>query len=161
MESNTLIRDMLPEDIDGKGIVHFRSWQESYRGIVDEDYLERMSEDKCKEMAHHWPQNTAVAVVDGRVVGFGCWYPYQSDSTAAELGALYVLEEYKGKGLGRKLTDYCLKKVSGYQKAILWVLEENHRAIAFYEHYGFVKTGEKTTMKLGSPVSCICMAKNI
>ena len=161
MENNVLIRDMLPEDIDGKGTVHYQSWQESYQGIVDAGYLGWMSVERCQEMAHRWPQNTAVAVADGRVVGFGCWYPCQNDSTVAELAALYVLEKYKGRGLGRRLTDYCLEKVSEYKKVILWVLEENHRAIGFYEHYGFVKTGEKTTMKLGTPVSCICMAKNI
>lgn len=156
-----LIRDMLPEDIDGKGTVHYQSWQESYRGIVDDGYLEWLSEDKCQEIAHRWPGNTAVAALDGKVVGFGCWYPCQNDPTAAELSALYVLEEYKGRGLGRMLADYCLEKVSEYKKVILWVLEENHRAISFYEHYGFAKTGEKIMMKLGTPVSCICMAKNI
>ena len=77
MKNNVLIRDMLPEDIDGKGTVHYQSWQESYQGIVDAGYLEGLSEERCREMAHRWPQNTAVAVVGNRVIGFGCWYPCQ------------------------------------------------------------------------------------
>lgn len=161
MKNDVIIRDMLPEDIDGKGTVHYQSWQETYQGIVDANYLEWLSEERCREIAHRWPQNTAVAVVGDKVVGFGCWSPCQNDPTAAELVALYVLEEYKGGGLGRRLADYCLEKVSEYKVVVLWVLEKNYHAIGFYEHYGFVKTGERTERKLGTPVSCISMAKNI
>lgn len=98
MKNDVIIRDMLPEDIDGKGTVHYQSWQETYQGIVDANHLEWLSEERCREIAHRWPQNTAVAVVGDKVVGFGCWSPCQNDPTAAELVALYVLEEYKGGG---------------------------------------------------------------
>ena len=152
------IRDMLPEDIDGKGTVHFQSWQESYAGIVNADYLANMSEEKCRMMAHRWSENTAVAIVDGRVVGFVCWIV---SGGTGELNAIYLLDEYKGFGIGRALADYAMKYLSNCERVILWVLKENKSAIGFYEHYGFEETGEKQTLRLGTPVDCICMMKKV
>ena len=38
-----IIKPMETEDeIRGKAFVHWKSWQESYRGIVDDGYLDRM-----------------------------------------------------------------------------------------------------------------------
>jgi RimJ/RimL family protein N-acetyltransferase len=34
----------------------------------------------------------------------------------------------------------------------LWVLEENHPARRFYEHAGFVPTGERRHIDLGTPL---------
>ena len=42
------IREMTPQDADGKGYVHWKSWQETYAGLVDADYLSsRMTLEKC------------------------------------------------------------------------------------------------------------------
>ena len=153
-----IIRDMLPEDIDGKGTVHYQSWQESYTGIVDSDYLANMSEEKCREMAHRWPENTAVAIVGGKVTGFVCW---SASDEIGELNAIYLLNESKGLGIGRALADYAMDRMIGCDKIILWVLKENKTAIGFYEHYGFEKTGESRTLKLGTQIECVCMAKKV
>lgn len=47
-----------------------------------------------------------------------------------------------GKGFGRTLLKACVEELqqSGYEKILLWVLEENHRARKFYETNGFVPT---------------------
>ena len=46
------------EEIRGKAFVHWKSWQESYAGIVDAEYLSRMSVERCEESARRWPENT-------------------------------------------------------------------------------------------------------
>lgn len=52
-----------------RALVHWKSWQESYQGIVDPRYLLDLALDKCVEIARKWPENTIVAV-EQRIVGF-------------------------------------------------------------------------------------------
>ena len=159
------IHEMRPEEAEGKGLVHYQSWQESYRGIVDDDYLEhRIKLERCQEIAARYPQNTVVAVADGRVVGFGCWCPCRDEDAepnTGELQALYLLDEYKGRGIGRALADFCVDKLAQCDKVVVWVLAENQRAIGFYRHYGFEPDGGEQMLTLGTPVPCIRMAKKI
>ena len=42
--------------------------------------------------------------------------------------------------------------LDGYQEIILWVLEDNKRAVAFYEKMGFVFDGEGKVIDLGKAV---------
>lgn len=37
----------------------------------------------------------------------------------------------------------CIEEIkqSGFNKVLLWVLEDNHRARKFYEKYGFIYSG--------------------
>ena len=42
--------------------------------------------------------------------------------------------------------------LDGYQEIMLWVLEDNKRAIAFYEKTGFVFDGEEKVIDLGKAV---------
>ena len=49
------------QDMDGKGYVHWKSWQETYTGLVDSTYMERLTLERCVEMAHRWPRNILVA----------------------------------------------------------------------------------------------------
>ncbi|MDR1132204.1 MAG: GNAT family N-acetyltransferase, partial [Oscillospiraceae bacterium] len=60
-----------------------------------------------------------------------------------ELVSLYLLPEYFGRGYGTKLLNAALAGLSdlGYKDIFLWVLEENLRAVHFYEKYGFRKSG--------------------
>ncbi len=50
---NIEIKPMETEyEIQGKGYVHCRSWHETYTGLVDEDYLRGITEEKCDTIAH-------------------------------------------------------------------------------------------------------------
>lgn len=60
----------------------------------------------------------------------------------SEIGALYVLGEYQGYGIGRALLERCLQVVP-YKNVMLWVLKGNQKAIAFYEHMGFCLIGQE------------------
>ncbi|MGN0350927.1 MAG: GNAT family N-acetyltransferase [Roseburia sp.] len=50
---NTLVIEPMTTDADmeGKGFVHYTSWQETYAGLVDAAYLNEMSIEKCFENA--------------------------------------------------------------------------------------------------------------
>ena len=59
-------------EMDEKGYVHYKSWQETYIGLMPDDYLNNLTLEKCVEMAHKFPQNTLLLKVDGKTVGFSC-----------------------------------------------------------------------------------------
>ena len=60
------------------------------------------------------------------------------DPDSLEIARLYVLEEYLGSGLGKKLLDTAVDFAKQHQKKYLWlgVWEHNARAIRFYEKNG-------------------------
>ena len=58
------------EDINGKGNVHWKSWHETYPGLVDPAYMKKMTLEKCIDIAHRWLQNLIVAKDGDKVIGF-------------------------------------------------------------------------------------------
>jgi len=84
-------------------------------------------------------------------VGFARYEPrareFVSTPDASEIGALYLLEAYQGRGLGRLLVEACLTRLRR-PKVALYVLEGNEKAIGFYEHMGFHMTGHRMTVQM-------------
>ena len=94
-----------------------------------------------------------IALNDAKVVGFVSYGDFRDSATiAGEIFALYVLKDYYGKGVGRQLIQAAFAVLDGYQEILLWVLEDNKRAIAFYEKMGFVFDGEEKSVDLGKAV---------
>ena len=133
------IRDMRPEDADGKGYVHYTSWQETYRGLIPDACLAKRTLERCREAARRWPENTLVADLDGKIIGFACYGVCRDEdlSGCGEVITLYVLKEFQGLGIGKKLMDAALNRLASYKTIALWVLKGNSHAIGFYEHIGF------------------------
>ena len=131
---------------DGKAFVHYTAWTETYTGLMPEEYLSGRSLDRQRQRTYEHPENTLVAVADGRVVGFACYHPAARDfvsvKPAAEIGALYVLEAYQRRGIGSALMRACLSRMPPLPTA-LFVLRGNEKAIRFYEKNGFVFTGAR------------------
>lgn len=152
--SRYIIKPMESEDeINGKGYVHYKSWQETYPGLVDPAYLERHTLEKCINTAHKRPGNILVAKDREKVVGFAGYGSYR-DETLPEHGevyAIYVLAEYQGQKIGYKLMSAALDKLSNYKRVALWVLKGNDKAIRFYERYGFRFDGTEAEIMLGTP----------
>lgn len=152
---NLIIREMLPEDVDRKGYVHWKTWQETYTGLMPSEKMVTL--EKCREIAKRWPENTLVAILEGNVIGFACYVPYRgSDLTnCGEVQAIYVLKEAQGYGIGRRLMDAALDKLSNYDPIVLWVLNVNQNAIGFYEHYGFHLDGTSAEISVGTELRMI------
>ncbi len=149
-----IIKKMESEDeINGKGYVHYKSWQETYTGLIDMGYMERLTLEKCTAIAHKWPDNIIVAKDGEKVVGFVGYGAYRDDTLPAhgEVFSIYVLAEYHGKRIGYELMNAAFEKLSAYKKIAVWVLKGNDRAIHFYERYGFRFDGTEAEVMLGTP----------
>ena len=131
-------------EIRGKAYVHWRSWHEAYRGVVSDAYLDGITLAKCEAAAYQWPDNILVAKDGERVVGFvGYGESAGQDDGAGEIYALYILSEYYGTGLGKRLMDAALERLGARGQVFLWVLRDNARAISFYKKCGFRTEGEE------------------
>lgn len=146
-------------DMDGKGYVHWKSWQESYAGIVSADYLANMSLEKCIEIARRWPEGILVAKDGERVIGFVAYGTEAMEDIrpCGMIFGLYLLQEYHGRGIGKRLMEAAMSKMDDCEAVALWVFRENEKAIRFYERCGFLADGEEKTAVYGKPCQVIRM----
>ena len=143
------IKKMETEDeTKGKAYVHWCAWHEAYPGLVSQEYLDRLTLERCEKIAYEWPDNLMIAKDAGRVIGF-IGYGDRGDEApdTGEIFALYTLSEYYGKDVGRQLMDAALQQLREYKQICLWVLKDNKRAIHFYQKCGFCPNGEEMYSK--------------
>lgn len=150
---NIIIKPMEPDsEIREKAYVHWKAWQETYSGLVDQNYLDNFTLEKCTEIALHSRDNTLVAKENNKVIGFVV-YGICSDDLLPETGevhAIYILKEYYDKGIGYALMCAAIESLCKYNRLVVWVLDSNYRAIKFYERCGFKFDGTKKPIKLGT-----------
>ena len=65
-------------------------------------------------------------------------------SKASEIKQLYVRKSFGGMGIGRGLMSWAFEQMeaNGIENIYLSVFSENHRAIRFYQRFGFTKCGD-------------------
>jgi len=148
------IRRARPTDARAIAEVHVAGWRWGYRGILPDEHLDGLS---VSEREARWADGLTepvlgvsrfVAVDRGRVVGFVAAGPSDGDFAeppigAAEVGAIYLLEEVQGTGVGRALLERATEamRTNGYRHAVLWVFEANDRARRFYQAAGWFPDG--------------------
>ena len=164
-----MIHIRVAERADAPGIarVHAATWKEAYRGILDDAYLESLSQ---KRLATRWratldhreedlDEQVFVAVQGREVVGFltlgasrEAFAPWES-----EIGMIYVLKENRGAGIGRVLmkaaADHSIRR--GMFSCGLWVLRDNGGGRDFYEVLKGETTGRKTDSVGGQLVQLV------
>ena len=149
------------EELCGRGYVHCTSWQEAYRGIVSDRYLDSMTVEATTARARQFPENTLVAKDREKVVGFAVYGSSRDEDlmNAGEVIAIYVLSEYYNRKIGYRLMNEAVSRLGEYNTVFVWVLEKNERAIRFYRKYGFEFDGCQKQWNLGTPVSLVRMVK--
>ena len=142
------IRKMTREDCGAAAHVISASWKETYRGIIPEEELNRTDEQTIAENSRkNFPEDNHQFVLEagGAVVGYmnvGLTDEKEYDH-CGEIHAVYILSEYKGKGLGRKMIEAGTAelKALGCDRMVIGCLAGNP-SNSFYGHIGgkLVKT---------------------
>lgn len=158
--SEFLIRNATLEDAEKVAYIHVKAWQESYQGIIDQNYLDTISfSDRLilrkKILMNPKPaQINLVAVHDNKIVGFcdgGVAFDL-SEAYHGEIYALYILDGFKRYGIGKTLLNYVNRHLEQHLLIpyVTWVLEENKTACRFYEKHGgqffkkkYIEIGDK------------------
>ena len=141
----TSIRRAREADIGGLSRVFDAAWREAYRGIIPGVALERLIATRDRAWwrgALRRGRPIAVVETGELVVGYAAYGRTRSRSlgTEAEIDELYLLPEYQGVGLGRRLFRAVRNDLAdhGLTRLGVWSLEDNARASAFYEGLGGV-----------------------
>ena len=138
-----MIRPARLEDAAELAMVNVTSWQEAYRGLIDQAFLDSLDvADRTEAWDRILRQQRArvlVAEASDGVIGF-CTVGQSSDQGWGEVFSIYLLPGQWGRGVGRRLLASGERALSetGEQRALLWVLDTNQRARGFYERQGWM-----------------------
>jgi len=157
------IREATASDIDGIAFVHAASWKTTYRGLISDEFLDKITVEARRKL---WirnfenPNKDEVMYVAedgaGMIIGFANGGARRgsdlSDLYDAELYALYLLKEQQGKGLGRQLIRSVAQNLleKNYSSFMTWVVTGNP-AIHFYHKVGGQSVATKE-VKIGNEI---------
>jgi GNAT superfamily N-acetyltransferase len=143
MPSATLtIRPAEPSDAAAIAEVNQATWLATYRGLLDDSYLNSRSLDEQMQV---WKalltepnpsQQYFVALEGNQVVGY-CGGGRNADTRSpfqAELFVVYVLPNWHGRGIGKRLVAALAEWIrsKGWQSMQTWLMENNPYR-SFYE----------------------------
>lgn len=157
------IRAACKNDIEGIAKVHVDSWQETYKGIIPDQFLESLtyeSREKGWEELIADPRQEILVVENnaGEIVGFVSGV-MQEDKRTGELKAIYLLKEEHGKGIGRQLVRMLFSrlKAKGCETIFVEVLAQND-ACRFYEKLN-AKWHATTSIAIAGKLLRLCVYK--
>ena len=138
--------------------IHINSWREAYRGLLPQTMLDELPL-TFKRRQTMWQkaiqENKSVIYVaqsNYGIIGFACFSETKEEFFKGyfEVNAIYLLEKFKGKGIGFSLLKHGLQSALalGFSKAFCWVLEDNP-TIKFYEKSGAIYTGQEKLDEIG------------
>jgi ribosomal protein S18 acetylase RimI-like enzyme len=133
-----------PSDAEDLARVHVTSWRETYRGLLADAFLARMSEPGFtrrfrRALTQPGAGITLAAADRYGLVGYAQGGPSRRDTLGeAEIATLYVLRQAQGQGLGARLMTETARALAanGATSLMISVLRDNIRARGFYEHLG-------------------------
>jgi ribosomal protein S18 acetylase RimI-like enzyme len=143
-----MLRPAEPDDARSVAGVHVRAWQVGYRGLLPDEYLDRL---RPEERAARYQFDrtdsdrpaTLLALEGTSVLGFATTGPSAEGDLIGELLALYVDPPQWGRGIGRMLLDAARAALvgRGFEEAVLWVIPGNERALRVYRADGWTADG--------------------
>lgn len=149
-----IIREAIYKDVSEIARVHVDTSQATYRGIFPDEILRNLSYEKREKSWHQVFNSSAkdgnfTYVAEdrtGQIVGFanGGIERAGIPGYQGELNAIYILENYQQRGVGRELVRVVAERLSQMKlnSMLVWVLEDNS-ASRFYEKLG----GKQVTRK--------------
>lgn len=153
MNDEIKILDSVPEDAEGTINVYYKTWLDTYpneklditREDIENSYKDAFSPGeikKLKDKIEHLDKNTRrlVAKNGDKIVGVATAVIKEDNN---ELRTIYVLPEYQGRGIGKKLWMETKKFFDPTKDIVVNVVTYNQNTIEFYKKLGFVDTGKR------------------
>jgi ribosomal protein S18 acetylase RimI-like enzyme len=133
-----------PSDAEELARVHVTSWRETYRGLLPDAFLARMSEPGFARRFRRALSAPGDGVTLAAADRYGLVGYAQGGASRwktpdeAEIATLYVLRRAQGHGLGGRLMTETARALAaqGATSLRISVLRDNIRARGFYEHLG-------------------------
>ena len=149
MNTDILIREAEKTDVKAMAEVVSSSWKAAYSELISEDDMKLFANverrEKIFKAGFEKGKLFYIMLCGGEVKGVCLAERYEKEgfSDTAEIDQFYLAPSVIGKGLGSRLMEYILKKLSdkGFKQVVLFVMEGNERAVRFYERNGFKPDG--------------------
>lgn len=147
---NIEIRKAKVEEAKDIVMINNIEWRSTYKGLIPNRIFDMMDQKtdqriKRKQQTIKEKNNTFVALLDGKVVGFSSYGKAHDDeySDAGQIYACYILDEYHKYGIGSKLIAQGMQALinDGYTTMISGCLVGNS-ANEFHKYVGgkYIKT---------------------
>ena len=142
---NCIIREKKYEDCADCERVYTLSWQQTYKGIVNAEFLSNLDNNekdrisRSQEKFYIDNDKRFVLEVDNQIVGVLSIGKSRNQKylNCGELKSIYILDGYKGQGFGNKLFIKAIEELInlGYKDMIIACLQDNPTN-EFYKHLG-------------------------
>jgi GNAT superfamily N-acetyltransferase len=159
--TNVQIRPALADDAAAMARVQITGWRTAYRGIFPDDVLDRADAEAATDK---WRQRLAapdavafVAVASSGIAAIAAGGPPAKEPRldfGPELYSLYLLPEWRRRGIGRQLlaTIFSAFLGNGAEAAYLWCLAGNQDGRSFYARLGGAEMGSAERPSVGGLV---------
>jgi len=138
-----MIRPWTKNDLEAVQHVLWETWLDAYGSFIPRSDLETYFEnhynlDALTTLMATEGIDGLLAEVNGEVVGFART-TYDKAENRFTVTSLYVLPQHQGEGLGQKLLESAEKIAARYGADSVWlgVMEQNTRALEWYQRIGF------------------------
>lgn len=159
------VRQAKLADAGGVAEVHSASWLHAYTGVIPHQSLSAMvrrRDDKWWARAIRHSTRILVLEDKGEIVGYATLGANRVGALPqeGEIYEIYLLPEYQGVGLGKKLFLSARKELHklGLKGCVTWVLEDNDPAMQFYANAGGQDVAEGTETFNGKTLNKIAFS---
>jgi GNAT superfamily N-acetyltransferase len=158
---SVIVRAAAPPDASAMAALHLRAWRATYAGLIPDEFLAGLTVEAREARWRHSltapevaPGERVILVAEeaGIVVGFVAAGHARGDDELGmgEVYAINVDPPAWGRGAGRSLLTAATAALDArFATSILWVVERNPRARAFYERAGWSPDGKTKTESYG------------
>ena len=154
---NIVIRKAKPEEAERIIDIGIEVWNTTYKDLIPQNIIDKLQSKDEERIERNKVnikerQNTFVAEVDGKIVGYNSFGKTRDENfgNAGEIYAGYILDDYQGLGLGRKMAIECMKEMlsQGYTTLVTKCLVGNP-SNEFHKSLGGVYVGQSEFNPMG------------
>jgi Acetyltransferases len=153
-QAEIILRNWTKEDFPIVKKILLTTWKDTYTFIPEDDILTHFekfySDERLIEILEDPFSFGIIAEVNSLPAG---WLKLFEDIINKKffVSSLYVLPEFQGYGLGKKLLNeaYSIAKQKGFNKIWLGVMKQNVKSLEWYKNLGFV-FDEEEPFQMGS-----------
>jgi GNAT superfamily N-acetyltransferase len=126
-------------------------------------YLDKEWQARAQRFSEMPAATGGIACLDDVPCGMASAFPSTENTHTAGMTAFWVAPEHRGQGVADAMVTFLVNWATGQGFAVLEadVVEDNHRARAFYRRVGFVDTGQSHSFHGDASKRIILLAKRL
>ncbi|MBL7075544.1 GNAT family N-acetyltransferase [candidate division KSB1 bacterium] len=153
------VRLLLPSDLPAIQKVALETWSDTYGSFIPEEDILEDHNKHCNIEALgklYKKRDGMVGEVDNEVVAYSTC-GLNEEMNRYHIYSLYILPDYQGHGLGKKLLGLAYEKAKelGFDRVWLGVMEKNTKTLEWYRSQGFQFVEEEPFTMGKTIVNCL------